>query len=76
LLTGIRQPIPPDHRYRIWTGAIEKMSHFAVQQNEKKVPAKGAMAIPAACLYWCRWQFWGCGEPRPALKTQEETCVS
>jgi hypothetical protein len=35
-------------------------------KTTKMLPAKGAMAFPAACLYWCRWQgFSGCDVARP-----------
>ena len=31
-------------------------------KTDKIAPAKGAMAIAAASLYWCRRQGWGCVE--------------
>src|ERR1700744_4109525 len=42
------------------TGPIEEMPLLHCSKNEKTSPAKGAMAFPAACLYWCRSsRFWG-----------------
>jgi hypothetical protein len=52
------------------------MLHFALQQNNKIAPAKGAMAFAAASLYWCRWQGWGRVEARLAKIAREETCVN
>jgi C4-dicarboxylate-binding protein DctP len=38
---------------------------FALQQNDKIAPAKGAMAFAAASLYWCRRQGWGPHQSAP-----------
>jgi hypothetical protein len=59
------------------TGAIEANVLFLhCNKNHKIAPAKGAMAFPAASLYWCRRQGWGCVEARLAIIAREEACVN
>src|SRR5258708_37931705 len=53
---------------------MDRMSHFAMQQFERMAPAKGAMAIRPASLYWCGWHTsFGAGYfPRPAKIARED----